>query len=256
MKISVRPPAGPRKWVLVVVITSLCAAAISAAGAGAWLSRAGAVGVVQGGRMSPAFTMTSTLTHAPADAPPRLVATHVRRHRQDGLFAIVSTYHGAGGAGDRVVTTFGAAGVGVFGLDEGRGRLVFRGPLPDAPQGDVAGALRADPRFDREESVAGVVAVVLRERDEEGGGFRETFHAPALAGLVVKSVRESGSGREVFETTSFQAGEPDQAPFDGWRHPADYDQYMQKVRREGERGRTHEAERLARELEKVKKIKP
>jgi hypothetical protein len=205
---------------------------------------------------SPAYTMTSTATYAPFDGPPRLYATYVRHQRRDGLFKLVSTYHQEDGSADRTVTTYGSDGLGVFALDEGRGRLVFRGPLPAALTGDVAGALRADPHYNREESVAGVGAVVLREEDKEGGGFMETFRAPALGGLVIKSVRESEGVREVFETTSIEAGDPDQELFDEWRHAADYDDYARKVERERERGRSHEAERLARGLEKAKRRKP
>lgn len=205
---------------------------------------------------SSGYTMTSTATYAPADGPPRLYATYVRHQRRDGLFKLVSTYHQEDGSADRTVTTFGAEGLGVFALDEGRGRLVFRGPLPEALTGDVAGALRAGPHYSREETVSGVGTVVLREEDTELGGFRETFRAPALGGLVVKNVRESEGGREVFETTSVEAGDPDPAQFEGWRHAADYDDYARKVERERARGRPREAERMAQLLEKARKLKP
>lgn len=205
---------------------------------------------------SPAYTMTSTATYTPAGGPPRLYATYVRHQRRDGLFKLVSTYHQEDGSADRVVTTYGADGLGVFVLDEGRGRLVFRGPLPEAPGGEATGALRAHPHYNREEAVSGVAATVLREEDEEGGGFTETFHAPALAGLVVKRVRESEGTREVFETTSVEAGDPDPAQFAGWRHTADYGDYARKVERESARSRAHEAERMARALEKAKRLKP
>lgn len=204
---------------------------------------------------SPAYTMTSTATYVPSAGPPRLYATYVRHQRRDGLFKLISTYHQEDGSADRAVTTFGADGLGVFALDEGRGRLVFRGPLPEAPTGDVAGALRADPHYNREETVSGVNTIVLREEDEKSGGFRETFRAPALGGLVVRRVRESEGAREVFETTSIEAGDPDPAQFDGWRHAADYGDYARKVERERTRGRSHEAERMARGLEKVKRHK-
>ena len=207
-------------------------------------------------RAVPAYTMTSTLTSATAGGAPRLVANSVRRQRPDGLFQIVTTYRGEGGSPDRSVTIYGADGVGSFALDEARGRLAFRGPLPDAPQGNVAAALRADPRYDREEAIAGLSTIVLRERDREGGGFTETFHAPALDGLVVKSVRESAEGREVFETTAFEAGNPEPSRFDAWRHTADYSHYQWRVAQERGRGHEQEAERMEREAEKAKRLKP
>jgi hypothetical protein len=234
-------------------------AALAAAVSAVWASPsqdAGAALLAGDQGSSPAYTMTSTATFVPVGGTPRLYATYIRHQRRDGLFKLVSTYHQEDGSADRVVTTYGADGFGIFILDEGQGRLVFRGPLPEALTGDVVGALRADPHYNREETVSGVSTVVLREEDEESGGFRETFRAPALGGLVVKNVRESEGEREVFETTSVEAGDPDPAQFDGWRHDADYGDYARKIERERARGRSHEAERMANGLEKAKTVKP
>lgn len=231
--------------------------------AGGWFARAGgsdgseeAAPPADDQVSSPAYTMTAMATRAPAGGPPLPYATYIRHQRRDGLFKLVSTYHQENGSADRTVTTYGVDGLGVFVLDEGRGRLVFRGPLPEAPDGDVAGTLRADPHYNREETTAGVGVVVLHYEDEEGGGYTETFRAPALGGLVVKNVREFGGAREVFETTSIEAGDPDPAQFDRWRYAADYGDYARKVERERARGRAHEADKMGRMLDKAKRLKP
>lgn len=249
LKLSV-PPAVK----LFVAFAVLALVVFSVRASSSWDTEATLLGGNQG--PSPAYTMISEATYAPAGGTPRLYATYVRHQRRDGLFKLVSTYRQEDGSADRVVTTYGADGLGVFVVDEGRGRLVFRGPLPEAQTGDVTGTLRAHPHYDREETVSGVGTTVLREEDEGAGGFTETFHAPALAGLVVKRVRESGGAREVFETTSVEAGDPDPAQFDAWRHAADYADYARKVERESARGRPHEAERMAQALEKAKRLKP
>ena len=207
----------------------------------------------------PAYTMISQQTFTPnGSGTAQIVATRHRSQRSDGIFKVVVTRLRPDGSTNQVETFIGVLGVGTFFLDERQGRLVYTATMLDELPEDLAGALRSDPQFEREESVAGHKAVVLRRRGPGGKGYTEVFRVPDLMGLVVKTVRVSPAGREVIEPTSLVMGEP--AGLDILAelvaYPADYTRYERHIREMEGRGHTEAARVLRRQLQRMRRLKP
>jgi hypothetical protein len=197
----------------------------------------------------PAFTITWERTATSPDGLARLLRTTKRYQRSDGVYKLVQTHQEQDGRGDsRVEIYYGFVGLGVFRFDAQRGRLIFFAPQIDDRTQDVESALRADPRFDREEDVWGQRAVVLRT-SADGAGYAEEYRALSFGGLLIKRVEDSGRGREVWEPTNIEMGEPDNGLFaDLFRYPADYTHYEQTIQRTERDRQQRGVARIMREL--------
>jgi hypothetical protein len=209
----------------------------------------------------PSFTITWIRTLTTPDGQTYQLQTSTRSQRADGAYKLVHTFHDRDGAADRVEIVYGFLGLGVFRLDGARRQLVFDAPLTDEQPKDLEAYLRADPRFDRVEDVQGQRAIVWRTTTAadagSDAGYAEDYRAPALGGLLIKQVEDSPRGRQVFEPTAIELGEPAAGLFaELYEYPADYARYEQSIERE-ERGQQHDTARLMRELvRRMKTVKP
>jgi hypothetical protein len=160
------------------------------------------------------------------------------------------------GATERVQVYFSFIGLGVFRLDVAGKRIVFTGPLIDESLADVEQVLRSNPLFAREESVAGVRAIVWRQAGEGRADFLEEYRAPSSGGLLIKTVKVSGREREILEPTVIQMGEPPANLFSELlSYPADYSFYERRVR-EAEKHNERETAFMRQLLERMRQVRP
>jgi hypothetical protein len=206
----------------------------------------------------PAFTITWEGIETSAEGQSRLLHTTTRYQRSDGIYKFVRTYPARAGDGGRALTYFGYAGLGLFYLDEARDRLIFITPQSDEQSEDLEAALRADPLFDREEDVRGQRVLVLRTHGEDSAIHKEEYRAPALGGIIVKSVESSPRGREVWEPTSIELGEPTASLFAGFeRYAPDYTRYERKIQRMERDPQQAAAARIMRQLlRRMRTVRP
>lgn len=197
----------------------------------------------------PAFTISWERTETSPDGQSRLLRITTRYHRADGLYKLVHTYPAQESQPGRVETYFGYVALGLFRLDEARQRLVFVAPQSDEQSEDVEAALRADPRFDREEDVRGQHALVMRTLGADEAEYTEEFHAPGLDGLLVKRVEHSPMRREVWEPMSMEFGEPAASLFtDLDRYRPDYTHYEREIQKTERDPQQRRAAQVMREL--------
>ena len=191
------------------------------------------------------------------DGQSRPLQTSKRYQRADGAYKLVHTIQSQNGSADRVETVFGFIGLGAFRLDEERRQLVFIAPMTEEQPEDVEAYLRADPRFNREEDVRGQRSIVWRRSTHRDAGFIEEYRAPSLGGLLIKRVEDSPRGRQIFEPTAFEMGEPDAGLFtELFQYPSEYARYEQSIA-QADRDQRHDAARLMRELvRRMKTVKP
>lgn len=204
----------------------------------------------------PAFTLTTSRTVVTADTRERLISTQQRFQRADGTYKLVQTRYAPDGAREQVQTLFGFIGLGVFRLDEADKRLAFVGPQIDDRPADVEQFLRAHEMFTREESVAGISAIVWRQAGRGQEELLEEYRAPALGGLLIKSVKVSARGRETVEPTAIQMGEPSQSLFNELlSYRSDYSSYERKVQ-DTERNDPEIALLMQQQLERMRQARP
>lgn len=157
---------------------------------------------------NPAFTLTTSRTIRRGNERDHLLSTAQRSQRSDGIYKLAQTFYAPDGSVVGKQTYFGFIGLGVFRVDEARKLLVFTGPLIEDRPADIEKYLRSHELFSREESVAGVTAMVWRQADADTEESREDYRAPSLGGLLIKTVKVSPQERETIEPTSIQMGEP------------------------------------------------
>ena len=205
----------------------------------------------------PAFTLTSSRTVTRANGETRLLSRVQRFQRSDGIYKLAQTLYGPETRAERVQTYFGFIGLGVFRLDQARQRLVFTGPLIEESITDIEQFLRAHPLFVREDSVAGIRAIVWRQRGDDGPeDVVEEYRAPSLGGLLIKTVKISAREREIFEPTAIQMGEPPASLFSELlSHPSDYSFYERRVQ-EAEKHHDHDAAFRRQLLERMRRARP
>lgn len=204
----------------------------------------------------PAFTLTTSRAVTGADGRERLLSTQQRFQRADGIYKLVQTLYAPDGTTEQVQTLFGFIGLGVFRRDEAGKRLVFTGPQIDDRPADVEQFLRAHEQFTREESVAGISAVVWRKGGRAEGDVTEEYRAPSLGGLLVKTVKISARGRETVEPTAIQMGEPAPSLFSELLlYPVDYSAYERQVQ-ETERSEPEIALLMRQLLERMRQARP
>lgn len=205
----------------------------------------------------PALTLTSSRTVTRNDGQTRVLSTLQRFQRSDGVFKTVLTFDRPGEGIERVQIHFGYIGFGVFRLDPSGRRLIFTGPqVDDAPQ-NVEELLRGNPLFAREESLQGLTTIVWRKPGRSEEDFVEEFRAPALGGLLIKTVKVSDRMREVEEPTAIERGEPSLSEFSELLSlPVDYSHYERRLL-DAERTGSPEAINLMRALlERMRQIRP
>lgn len=204
----------------------------------------------------PAFSLTTSRTDN-VNGQERLLSIQQRSQRSDGAYKLVQTFYAPDGAVTRVQTYFGFIDLGVFRLDEARQLLVFTGPQIDDRPADIDKFLRAHPLFAREESVAGVSAVVWRQAERGREEMIEEYRAPSLGGLLVKSLKVSARGRETVEPKVIAMGEPAAGLFNElFVYRVDYSSYERQVQ-ETEKGNLAETASLMRQLlERMRQVRP
>jgi hypothetical protein len=186
-----------------------------------------------------------------------MLSTLQRFQRSDGTYKLVETSSDLDGTTRRVQTSLGFVGLGVFRLDETRGRLVFTGPQVDDPPGNVEQGLRSNQLFAREESVAGFNTIVWRKAGRSEGDFGEEYRAPSLGGVVIKSVKVTARGREVVEPTAIQIGEPASILFrELLLFPSDYSIYERRVQEIARQGDAETARLMQQYLERMRQLRP
>jgi len=205
----------------------------------------------------PAFTLTSSRTVTRAKGEARLLSRVQRFQRSDGIYKLAQTLYRPESKAERVQTYFGFIGLGVFRLDEARQRLVFTGPLIEESITDIEQFLRAHPLFVREDSVAGIRAIVWRQRGNDGPeDVVEEYRAPSLGGLLIKTVKVSAREREIFEPTAIQMGEPPASLFSELlSYPSDYSFYERRVQ-EAEKHKDHDAAFRRQLMERMRRARP
>ncbi|HEY9405478.1 MAG TPA: hypothetical protein VIQ24_22700 [Pyrinomonadaceae bacterium] len=205
-----------------------------------------------------AFIISWERTETSAGGHSRLLHTTTRYQRSDGLYKLVQTYPAREGDAGRVVNYFGYLGLGLFRLDEKRQRLVFVVPQSYERSAVVESALRADPRFDREEDVRGQRALVMRTVEADEAAYTEEFHAPALGGLLVRRVEHSPIRREVWEPSNIEFGEPAASLFaDIDRYRPDYTHYEREIqKRQREPQLRHLAQTMRELMARMRAVRP
>lgn len=221
-------------------------------------SAASVAGTAQHETRQSAFTITWETIQTSADGRSRLLHTTTRYQRSDGIYKFRRTYPAREGDANRTLTYFGYVGLGLFRLDEAGQRLVFITSESDEQSEDLETALRADPRFDREEDVRGQRAVVLRIPGQDRAAYKEEYRATALGGIPIKSVEHTPRGREVWEPTSIELGEPAASLFAGLNgYTPDYTQYERKIQRMERDPEQRAAARIMRALlKRVRAVRP
>lgn len=206
---------------------------------------------------NPAFTLTTSRTIRRGNEGDRLLSTAQRSQRADGIYKLVQTFYAPDGAVTGKQTYFGFIGLGVFRVDEARKLLVFTGPLIDDRPADIERYLRSHELFAREESVAGVTAMVWRQADADTEEVREEYRAPSLGGLLIKTVKVSARERETIEPTSIPIGEPATYLFSElFSYPADYSSYERQVQQTEKKNDPEMALLMRQLLERMRTAKP
>jgi hypothetical protein len=206
---------------------------------------------------SPAFTLTTSRTIRRGNQRDRLLSTAQRSQRSDGIYKLEQTFYAPDGTRVGKQTYFGFLGLGVFRVDEARKLMVFTGPLIDDRPADIEKYLRSHELFTREESVAGVTAMVWRQADADTEEFREEYRAPSLGGLLIKSVKVSAHERETIEPTSIQLGEPATNLFNELlSYGADYSSYQRQVMQTEKKNDPEMALLMRQLLERMRTARP
>lgn len=245
----------PLKRIYISVLIAVFVLGLLALGGSARESTPGAAGAAPQARL-PAFTLTTSRTIISAGRRERLISTQQRFQRSDGIYKLVQTLYAPDGTTERVQTLFGFIGLGVFRLDEGQKRLVFTGPQIDDRPADVEQFLRAHEMFTREESVAGISAIVWRKGGRAEGDVVEEYRAPSLGGLLIKTVKVSARGRETVEPTAIQMGEPAPSLYNELlSYRVDYSSYERQVQ-ETERNDPEIALLMRQLLERMRQARP
>jgi hypothetical protein len=159
-----------------------------------------------------ALTITQRQTFTPVGGGASVLrATRTRYQRSNGTFASVVVLYNENGTVSSTQTTVGAAGRGLFRVNEGTRRLVMLSRLPGSEEQRVPSetTLREDARFAREDTVLNYRTIVLRTSGDNEQSFTEFHYAPQLGGALVKVVSASSEGQEVTEPTQIVPGEPD-----------------------------------------------
>jgi hypothetical protein len=204
-----------------------------------------------------AFTLVLAHTITGPNQLPRLVQTTTRQQRGDGLYRLEHIFYGQEGRPARTDVYYGITGYGSFRRDDTRHVLVFTGPLLENQVEDVAGYLRQHPLFVREEAVAGQQALVLRDGAEGANRYREEYRAPALGGLLIKSVTVRGARREVIEPTILEMVEPSPALFAELSLlPTDYAPYQRQIQEMERTNQPEEAQLMRQLLSRARSVKP
>lgn len=204
----------------------------------------------------PSFTLTTSRTVTDLKERAQLVSTEQRSQRSDGTYKLVQTLYTQDDKKEHVQILFGYFGLGVFRLEQGQKRLVFTGPLADDRSGDVERSLRTSELFTREESVAGINAIVWRKPSRAKGDVIEEYRAPSLDGLLLKIVKITALGRDVVEPTAIQMGEPDSGLFSELLlYPVDYSVYEEQLR-EIEKNEPAMGLVMRQLLERMQKVRP
>lgn len=204
-----------------------------------------------------AFTFAASQTIIPDVGNPQIRSTVQRFQRSDGVYKLVQTFYSTDGATERVQTHFGFMGLGVFRLDLLRKLLIFTGPQIDAVPTDVETYLRSQSLYTRDESVLGLSTIVWRKPGRTKADFVEEYRAPSLGGLLVKSLKVSARGREVFEPTTIQLGEPPSTLFSELvLYPSNYSSYERRVLEMERNGEPEVAGMMRRLLERMRHARP
>jgi hypothetical protein len=204
-----------------------------------------------------AFSITWARTVTSPDGQSQLLLTSKQDVRADGAFKLVHTFHDRDGvAASRSETYFGLMNLGTFRLDEVRHLLVFAAPILDEGVAEVEAYLREQPQYDREEDVFGQRTLVWRIPHEDKRGYTEEYRAPALGGLLIKRVRQSPRGREVFEPTEIMLGEPSPTLFAEFsQYAVDYSDFERRVQQTERRGGKEAAKAMRAALRRIKEAR-
>jgi len=201
------------------------------------------------------FTMTSRQVHTPANGAPVLVADIERYQKSDGSWRLTTTYYNPDGTIRKVDNGFGQLGRGVFQVNEKAMRLNFISPMSAQAHVVSASDMRKDPNFVREESVLGYETFVSRQ-PEEDGAYTEVYRAPALQGMPIKIIFNSGAGTTVIEPTRILLGEPSESVFTAMPdYQVNYVDFETKIQAFEESGKHETAEQMRQELQRIKSIK-
>jgi len=203
----------------------------------------------------PGFTMFSKQTLTLAESGETQLRGNIERYQKsDGSWALVNTYYLPDGTIYNRDKGFGQLGRGVFRVNEKSKLLSFLSPMSSKPnelsEDDVIAGLRKDPHFVREEDVMGYKTYVLRYPDAADPGYVENYLAPALHGLVIKSVSVMSIGVEVIEPVRIIPGEPSESVFGGMPdYPVNYEHFEKKIEATEKAGKREVAEEMRRQLQ-------
>jgi hypothetical protein len=206
---------------------------------------------------SAAFTLVLARTVSGSGQPTRLVQTTTRQQRVDGLYRLEQTFFGQDGRPAGTGIYYGITGYGVFRRDDVRHALVFTGPQVELQVQDIAGYLRQNPLFVREETVAGQRTIVWRDGAEGANRYREEYRAPGLGGLLIRSIVVLGARREMIEPTSLEMVEPSPALFvELSLLPTDYAPYLRQIEQMERTNQPEEAQVMRQLLSRARSVKP
>ena len=203
------------------------------------------------------FTVVSKQTVTPSEGqPPRHGYTEVRYQRSDGSWKQVNTYASPDGKFVKEDIGYGLVGRGVFQADRKNRVLYFLSSM-EPESVNLTTDLRRAENYVRDDSVLGYETRVLRFPSDDGTSYTESYYAPALQNVAIKSVSVSEGGTSVTEAVEIRLGEPPEGEFAGmldW--PVRYDRYEEKIQVLEDRGRRDTAEQMRQLLDRQRQGKP
>jgi len=195
---------------------------------------------------------TSTLVIPRQPVPKEIThSDSIRYQRSDGTFKEVQTYYYANGAVAKKQILIGIPGQGVFSINNPQGPLEFLSAMRPKEQTSYVRVNdgHSQPNFVRDDWVNGYQTYILRFPDNEGG-YIETYYAPELDGVPLRSVSVSPGGVSLSEVFQITLGDPDDKVFGPLpKLLVNYDLFRSKIATMEEAGKHEAAEAMQRELD-------
>ena len=141
---------------------------------------------------------------------------------------------------------------GTYRLNRNDKELEFLGGRSGGSQPDWhdSGFLRSLPQYYGDDSYLGYEVVVHRQKNEATGGYFESYFAPAIGKIPVKTVDyRPGEGKWVTEAVKIEIGEPPDTLVKSANLPVSYKEMSEKINSQDADGKKVQADVLRRQVE-------
>ncbi|MEK6299643.1 MAG: hypothetical protein AABO41_02890 [Acidobacteriota bacterium] len=197
------------------------------------------------------YTMMTVETFYPEGGrEPELIYSATRFVKANGEWKWISTHIHPDGTIQN--NTLASNEDGTYRLSRNEKELDFLGGRSTNPPPDWhdSGFLRSLPQYYGDDSYLGYEVVVHRQKNEATGGYFETYFAPAIGKIPVKTVDyRPGEGRYVTEAVKIEIGEPPDAPVKAANLPVSYKEMSDRINSAEGVGKKEQADVLRRQVE-------